>query len=121
MIVRAVEKIDGHRSFVFGHGYSDYKTKNYEVAQDIESALLEFQNDCFFALNHGINWFERLGYKNQKEALDNDIYNIVSNRYGVLNIQSFESDVRDREYNCNIGLYTIFSDDIQYIEFNKKV
>ena len=117
MIIRTVrDDENGKETWQFGQGYSSYRNEKYAIAQDIKTALLEFQNDCYFALNHGIDWLTRLGYKNQKELLDEDVYNVIVNRYGVLSVENFESDVYDREYTCSCLVYTIFSE--TPLEFN---
>ena len=90
MKVRANKKLDnGTFEWCFGAGLSTYKTEEKAIEQDIESSLLEWKNNCFFALNHGIDWRTRLGSKNQKELLDADVIETISNRYGVYDVTDF--------------------------------
>lgn len=119
MLVRTVRKENGYREFSFGHGLTDYKRENYEIEQDIESALLEFKNDCFFALQNGIDWLTRLGYPNQKQLLDEDIVETILSRYGVLDVRDFESEVLNRNYMCKMNVFTIYSDEAILIEFTQ--
>lgn len=120
MIIRAVRKNDkGQEEFCFGHGFTDYKHELAFVSQDVETALLEFKNDCFFDLEAGIDWKARLGTLGQKEYLDEDIQNIVSNREGVIRIDSFFSSVIDRIYTCVINVLTVYSDETLSIEFSQ--
>lgn len=122
MIIRTVRKNDsGQEEFCFGHGFTDYKHELAFVKQDIETALLEFKNDCFFDLDSGIDWLARLGYYGQKEYLDEDIQNVVINRSGVMNITSFDSNVVDRVYTCTLSVLTIYSDESLNIEFSQAV
>lgn len=112
MIVRATKKIaDGRYEWDFGHSLTSYKKEKYQIEQDITSALLEFTDDAFWALDHGIDWKTRLGSRNQKELLDKDIFNIISNRFGVLSVTNFESQVIERNYICQCDVYTIYSDE----------
>ena len=122
MIIRAVRKNDkGQEEFCFGHGFTDYKHELSFVSQDIETALLEFKNDCFFDLESGIDWRARLGTLGQKEYLDEDVQNVVSNREGVIRIDSFSSNVVDRIYTCVINVLTVYSDETLSIEFSQTI
>ena len=84
MKVRANKKLDnGTFEWCFGAGLSTYKTEEKAIEQDIESSLLEWKNNCFFALNHGIDWRTRLGSKNQKELLNADVIEIKDIDYAI--------------------------------------
>lgn len=118
MITRAIRNDEeNHEEWQFGHGFSDYKKEQQQINQDIYTALYEFKYDCFFALQNGIDWYSRLGYKNQKELLDNDVQTLINSRYGVLSISDFESSVIDRHYTCTCVIYTIYSGQ-EGIDFN---
>ena len=122
MIIRAVQKNDsGQEEFCFGHGYTDYKKEISSVEQDILTALQEFKNDCFFNLEAGIDWKARLGYYGQKEYLDEEIQQIISNRIGVINLVNFDSNIIDRVYICTIEVLTVYSDETLKIEFNQTI
>ena len=110
MQVRATHKLaDGRYEWDFGHSYTSYKKGQAQIEQDITSALLEFTDDAFWALDHGIDWQTRLGSHNQKQLLDRDIANRISNRYGVLSVTDFVSNVIDRVYTCQCNVFTIYS------------
>lgn len=120
MKVRAVITDEsGNETWDFGHGLSSYVSEQAEIKQDIKCALKEFENDCFWALNNGINWRLRLGFKNQKEMLDADVIETIQNRYGVLSISNFVSNVFDRVYNCQCEIYTIFSESFIFTYSNE--
>ena len=123
MLVRAIKNNEdmSKRAWVFCRGLSAYKKDQAGISQGIKSGLLEFQNDCYFALQNGIDWLTRLGSKNQKELLDNDIQNIISNRWGVLNIQDFQSSVIERAYSCSCNVYTVFSPDSYQFNFTQNI
>lgn len=122
MIIRAIRRNEnGQEEFCFGHGFTDYKKELAYVCQDIETALYEFKNDCFFDLEAGIDWKARLGYNRQKEYLDEEIQQIVSNRIGVINIVNFDSNIIDRVYICTIEVLTVYSDETLKIEFNQTI
>lgn len=122
MIVRSIRKNDnGQEEFCFGHGFTDYKKELAYICQDIETALYEFKNDCFFNLEAGIDWKARLGYYGQKEYLDEEIQQIISNRIGVINLINFDSNIIDRVYICTIEVLTVYSDETLKIEFNQTI
>lgn len=123
MIVRAISnnQESSSREWVFCRGLSAYKTGQKAIEQGIKSDLLEFQDDCFFALQNGIDWLERLGSKNQQELLDKDVINIISNRYGVVSVQDYQSIVTDRAYSSSCNVYTIFSEDAFLFEFSQGI
>lgn len=123
MLVRAIlnNQDSSSRNWVFGRGYSSYKSGQSAVAQDIKSALLEFENDCYWALQNGIDWLTRLGFHNQKEALDNDVINTIQSRSGVIAVQNFESQVIDRNYFAQCQVISIYSENPINFSFNQGV
>ena len=122
MIIRTVRKNDnGQEEFCFGHGYTDYKHELAYAKQDIETALYEFKNDCFFDLNAGIDWKARLGNYGQKEYLDEEIQEIVQKRDSVILIDNFNSVIVDRIYTCQFDVYTIYSEESINIEFTQAI
>ena len=110
---------NGNFTWDFGHGLTSYATEQAEIKQDIECSLYEWKNDCFWALNNGIDWRLRLGYKNQKDLLDNDIIQIIRERYGVLSISNFKSLVTGRAYSCQCEVMTIFSESFLFTYSNE--
>ena len=119
MIVRSVLKDDsGFEEWQFGHSFADYRTEQDQIAQDIYTALMEWKYDCFFALENGIDWYTRLGSKNQKQLLDNDVIKTIQNREGVLNVFDFNSSVVGRHYTCSCKVFTEYSGNELNIEFN---
>jgi hypothetical protein len=49
--------------WTFGAGAGNYLSGNAEVAQNISTRLKMFLNDCFFATDQGLDWFNLLGSK----------------------------------------------------------
>ena len=123
MITRAIKnnQDSSRRVWVFCRGLSAYKKEQKSIEQDVKSALLEFKNDCFWALQNGIDWLTRLGSKNQKELLDNDIVKTIQNRFGVISVQDFQSSVIERAYSCQCNVYTIFSQDSFLFTFSTSI
>lgn len=119
MKCRAIEINDfGYEQWKFGHSQADYRTGANQVAQDIYTALKEWKFNCFFAMENGIDWYTRLGYKNQKELLDIDVQNVIKNRTGVLAVVEFNSYVEDRHYYCSCTVLQEYSTEELKIEFS---
>lgn len=100
---------DDNGDWTFGQGQLNYATKQKAIEYDIQQKIKEWFQDCFFALQNGIPWSIRLGSHNQKEALDNDLIDIIEGVDGVLEILSFESIVNERRYRAQASIYTIYS------------
>lgn len=123
MLERAIKnnKDQSSRVWVFCRGLTAYKKGRAAIEQDIKSALLEFKYDCYFALQSGIDWLLRLGSKNQKELLDDDIIKVIQGRFGVISVQNFDSVVIDRSYTFKCDVFTVFSEDSFLFEFSTTI
>lgn len=115
-----IRNIDKNNDWRFGKGFSDYTKDGYAVCLDIKLQIQEWYQDCFFNLVKGIAWDVRLGEKNQKELLDEDIYRIASNVDGVLNIENFDSILDGRRYRCSFEVYQMYSTDSIPIKFDSE-
>lgn len=109
MLIRNVDK---NWDWTFGSSKTNYVRNEYAVILDIKMRLKEWYGDCFFALQNGIPWRERLGNFNQKELLDRDILNTIQNTEGVLNVFDFTSSTDGRRYRAQCNIYTRYSTEI---------
>lgn len=62
-----VRGLDANGDFMFGKGKSDYKYDVNALAQIIQTRLKSILNDCFFAANDGIDWFNLMGSKELRD------------------------------------------------------
>ena len=106
MLIRNVDK---NWDWCFGSSKTNYVRNEHAVILDIQMRLKEWYGDCFFALQNGIPWRERLGNFNQKELLDRDILNTIQNTQGVLNVFDFTSSTDGRRYQAQCNVYTQYS------------
>lgn len=60
-----VRAIDGTHDWLYGKGQNDYRTGLLATAQNIDTRLSSFLNDCFFDTGAGIDWFNLLGGKDE--------------------------------------------------------
>ena len=115
-----IRNVDQNHDWTFGQSLTNYVNANIAIALDNKMKIYEFTNDCFFALENGINWFVRLGMKDQKYELDRDIIRIAQSVEGTLNITDFQSTLNNRYYSCSYYVYSIYSADAQPINFNTR-
>lgn len=115
-----IRNIDKNNDWRFGKGQSDYVRDAYAVGLDIKLRLQEWYSDCFFNLGQGIPWDIRLGSKNQKELLDQNVITTAQSVEGVLNIYEFSSTVTDRRYKCSFRVYQAYSTESIPIEFDSE-
>lgn len=82
-----VRALDSNGDWTFGSGQNDYLSGTSAVIQAIQTRLLMFLGDCFFATNQGIDWFTFLGGSKNQLALELAINAVI------LNTQSDEQNV----------------------------
>lgn len=103
--------LDNNNDWTFGKGKNDYLIRNDAILLNIKTRLLSFLNDCFFDLNSGIDWLNRLGLKSQDVLLENDISQIIQKSDDVTGITSIETqfDSVKRTFLASYTIDTIFS------------
>ena len=106
MLIRNVNK---NWDWQFGNSKTNYVRDEYAVILDIQMRIKEWYGDCFFALQNGIPWRERLSRHNQKELLDNDLITRIQGTDGVLNVMNFASTTDGRRYRAQCNVYTEYS------------
>lgn len=116
-----IRNTDDNNDWTFGQSQINYVKEQASVLLDIKLRLNEWYRDCFFALQKGIPWSIRLGYKNQKNITDKDIKNTVLNTSGVLNISDFSNMINDRKYRATMKIYTQYDANGQNLTFETEL
>lgn len=99
--------LDATGDWLFGKGQNDYVTGLQEVKQNVQTRLLVFLGECFFATDEGIDWFNLLGAKN-KLALQLAISNVILNTYAVTKINSINITVNSlRAFTITYSIKTL--------------
>lgn len=108
MIIRG---LDSEGDWLFGKGKNDYRTGINAISQNIETRLKSWKNDCFFALNEGVDYKNLLGMGKQA-FLDIDVKRVLLLSEGVLKIDEFEStlDRDERDYTLISVVTTIYGE-----------
>jgi hypothetical protein len=101
--------LDSAHDWTWGANKSNYVTANQEIGLNLETRILSFLGDCFFATNEGIDWFNLLDYHYQ-DRLENAVQETVKNTDGVTAINSVDSIVNaDRKIRITYDVQTIYS------------
>lgn len=104
-----IRNVTKNWDWTFGQSQTNYVRNEYAVILDIQMRLKEWFGDCFFALQKGIPWRERLGKHNQKELLDTDVIDTIQSVEGVLNVFDFTSTANGRQYLAQCNVYTQYT------------
>ena len=107
MIFRA---LDENKDWTFGKGLNNYKSENAAVGLNISTRINSWLNDCFFDLTAGIDWYNRLGSKNQRELLEQDLRRIILQSEDVTGINSFSTSLIDRKFRADYDISTIYTE-----------
>ena len=107
MIIRA---LTGDGDFRFGSGKQDYNRENNAIAENVQTRLLSFLNDCFFDLQAGIDWFRLLSDKGTLEQVKLDVRAVILGTEGVVQINSLEVQMNDlRRLQLTYEIDTIYT------------
>lgn len=105
--------LDKNHDWVYGSGRNDYVTELQEIALNIETKILSFLGDCFFAVNEGIDWFNLLGYRYQ-DKLELLVQETIKNTPGVTGINEIQILLgANRKITIQYDIQTIFSSSYQ--------
>lgn len=116
MIIRA---LDPQNDWKFGHGLADFNFNQDAIAENLQTRLASFQNDLFWALGFGVDWWDLLSSANpaaQNGILAQTRLMILGNSagypsFGVTGINSvnFSQDARTRRISIQYNVRTIYS------------
>ena len=119
--MRPFRAITGDNDWTFGRGVGSYFTDNDAIMADVKTSLLFFLNDCFFAMDTGIDWWNLLGAKNPaaRNAIILACRETIVKREGVLRINevtaNFDGTTRKLlvQYNVDTIYTTGISSSVQ--------
>ena len=107
-----IRSLDASGDWQFGRGLQSYVDGQLAILENVATRLRSWYGDCFFALEDGIDWQNRLGRMGQREALESEILTMILSTDGVLSVDdwSFEVDVGARRAVARYRINTIYSD-----------
>lgn len=107
MIIRA---LDSDHDWVFGYGKQSYKNNQDAIAENLQTRLLSFLNDCFFDMEAGVDWFELLSRKNTQNEIVLSCRAVILKTDGVIKINSLDASLlSSRELSISYNIDTIFT------------
>lgn len=106
MIIRA---LDTNHDFTFGRGKNSYLSKQLAIAENIDTRLLSFFNDCFFDTQAGIDWFRLLGTKSTEQEIILSCRRVILQSYGVVRVNRFSVSYTGRNLRLEYNIDTIFT------------
>lgn len=117
MVVRA---IDENGDWAFGQGKQSYRSGVDEIKQMVRTRVLSFLNDCFFAMNEGIDWLNLLGKGSDlEEKLKRSVSLTILQTDGITKLNSVElARNHKRELILTYSVNTIYSIVSDTIEVN---
>lgn len=105
--------LTGDGDWVYGAGKNSYATENAEIALNIQTRVLSFLGDCFFATDEGIDWFNLLDY-NRQAKLENSVKKTILETDGVVNILSLDiTQGANRKLILTYDIQTIYTESYQ--------
>lgn len=93
--------IDTNNDWNFGKGKQSYIKDNDALMLNLQTRLNSFLNDCFFAVEDGLDWFNLLGSKD-RETLLSSVRKIIIETDGIIKINSV--DIFENRITRNITL-----------------
>ena len=105
-----IRSLDLNHDWNFGQGKQDYNINQADIAENVQTRLLCFKNDCFFLMNGGIDWLRLMGTKNTLQEILLTIRAVILASYGVVRVNSISPSVDDnRKLTVSYSIDTIFS------------
>jgi hypothetical protein len=103
-----MRNLDINGDWTFGKGLSNYVFDQQAIILDVETALREWVNDCFFNMTAGIDW-KNLQPVYLSSQLESNLRNLILNRDGVTGIVNLNFTIQNRNFNVEYEIETIFS------------
>lgn len=103
--------LDSSGDWEAGQGLGSYASGEAAIDLDIETALLMFKGDAFWAADEGVDWINLLGNKGTEPAIDLAVRQTIASRDGVTAVTSVDSqlDRPTRKLSIQARTSTIYS------------
>lgn len=101
--------LDADLDWTFGKGVYNYARQQEATKLNIRTRLLSWVNDCFFDMSAGIDWLNRLGDKQQRELLEQDIKRVITQSEDVIELVTFSTTLLGRQFSAEYTVRTIYS------------
>ena len=105
--------ISSDNDWTFGRGIGNYSSLNSATGLNIKTRLQSWVGDCFFSMRSGIDWLNRLGSKNQRDLLEQDLRRVILQSEGVTGILEFDTILNGRNLSVFYSVSTIYTENFQ--------
>ena len=85
-----IRSIDSDRDWIFGQGIESYAVNQVCVSQNVRTKLLEFTNDCFFAMPAGVDWITLMRQKNRQNQIALSCRSVILKTEGVNRVTNMQ-------------------------------
>lgn len=108
MIIRA---LDINHDWTFGKGKQNYKTAEAQIAEDVQTKLMCFLNDCFFDLEMGIDWITLMRRKSTQNQIALSCRALILKAEGVVRVNQLtvSFNATERRLLVRYSLDTIYT------------
>ena len=108
-----IRALDVNGDWQFGQGPGSYATGQAAIMQDMQTSLLFFQNDCFWNMTFGVDWWNLLGQLRAQVAQNTvllQVRNVIAQTAGVVSIDSVDAvlDSASRKLFVSYTVSTIY-------------
>jgi hypothetical protein len=113
MIIR---KLTGDHDWTFGKGLNSFAIDEKAIEENIDTRVLSWVGDCFFALQEGVDWRSRLDIGQQDELVE-EVKSVILQSEGVVGVNSIELEFNGttRVATITYNIQTIYSRDFQRV------
>lgn len=101
--------LDNNGDWNFGQGLESYATDDNAIAFDIQTSILSFFKDCWFAPDAGIDWMRLLGTKSTQQEIQLNIRGTILKVNGVTKVNTINLVYNNRHLSVSYNINTIFS------------
>ena len=112
-----IRSIDSSGDWNWGQNLQSFNFAEAAIEEDIYTRLLSFLNDCFWALNFGVDWWNLLGAKNPaaEAAILLQTRTMIITGYGVSSINSVDliMNANTRKLAIEYDVDTIYSTGVE--------
>lgn len=113
--MRPFRGITTDSDWTFGQGQGSYFRNQRALVANLKTRLVFFLNDCFFAMNVGIDWWNLLGTRGvqAEAAIVLAVRQVVATSEGVTAINSVTTSLSSqRNLSLTVNIDTIYSRNI---------
>lgn len=120
MIIRA---LDSAHDWTFGKGTENYLFGQDAIAENVQTRVLSFLNNCFFDMNAGIDWFTYLGVPAKNSEIKLRVRAIILQSYGVVSVNKVDLDIVNSTrrgtltYNINTIYTQNYAENLQVVNY----